>query len=397
MTELCTPTPRRPATGPEAGETVHVITWRLLDRDGDAETMGGLQRWLRQLCGLLLDLGHPVVVHQKAARSFCRELRPGLQVRGHRARARSLSTPGFNLRVHRHIPAEAAVVYMAEDLSFPILRQRSLLIQHGVWWDGEFGPLHHRAVQWLAQRAMRRAQATICVDTNALNWLRAHRPRAAVDERLHYIPNFIDPAEFGAQPTRPAAAAPADGSVQVLFPRRSEPRRGIYLMAEVMPRLLRRHRHLRVRFLVGSGHHTEALRDALVRAGADLSRCRIESLGLDEMAQAYRQSQIVTIPTICGEGTSLSALEAMHAGCAVVASWVGGLCNLIQDGHNGLQIAPCAADLERALERLILDDRLREELGQRAMQEALPRYGIQAWRDAVRTVLCGTLGLGVRR
>ena len=41
----------RPDTGVtlEAGETVHVLTWRLLDYAGEELTLGGLQRWLLAL------------------------------------------------------------------------------------------------------------------------------------------------------------------------------------------------------------------------------------------------------------------------------------------------------------------------------------------------------------
>lgn len=381
----------QPRSAPLPGIAVHVLTWRLYDFDGAELTAGGLQRWLVELARLLVAMGHPVVIHQRAKRAFTRQYAAGIVVRGHRAAARAAATPWFNWRVHREIPAGAPVVYMAEDLAHPICRPRSLVVQHGIWWDGEYGWLRTRLAEFLAHHAVRRAAAAVCVDTNFINWFRARWPEAGCDEKLHFVPNFLDEAQWGPSPAAPAAALP--GRVTVCFPRRSEPRRGIWLMAEVAPRLARRFADVDFRFVVGSGYHTEQLRERLVAAGLPAERWRIEVLPMDGMRAAYDRSQIVVIPTLCGEGTSLSAIEAMHFGCAVVSTWVGGLPNLIQDGDNGLLTAPIAGQVEAALARLIGDASLRAELGGNAMRTAR-RFGIGRWRERVGDVLRRRLDLG---
>ena len=190
------------------------------------------------------------------------------------------------------------------------------------------------------------------------------------------------------------AETAADAEIQICFPRRSVPRRGLWLMAEVAPRLAARHDNLRFRFAVGSGRETEALRQHLEQAMPP-DRWRIDELPFDRMREAYEHSAIVAVPTICGEGTSLAAIEAMYFGCAVVGTWVGGLPNLIRDGHNGLLVRPASDDLENALERLIVNRELRVALGERAMAEAMPCYGIDRWRAQVQPTLRRVLGLGV--
>jgi glycosyltransferase involved in cell wall biosynthesis len=381
----------QPRPAPLPGATVHVLAWRLYDYRGEQLTAGGLQRWLLELARLLVSLGHPVLVHQRAERAFTRQVAAGITVRGWPGAPRATSTPWFNWRVHRAIPADAPVVYMAEDLAHPVCRPNSIVVQHGIWWDGEYGWLRTRLAEFLARHAVRNTAATVCVDTNFINWFRARWPESGCDEKLHFVANFLDEAQWGPSPVAPAAARP--GRVTVCFPRRSEPRRGVWLMAEVAPRLARRCPEVDFRFVVGSGYHTEQLRERLTASGLAPARWSIEVLPMDAMRGAYETSQIVVIPTLCGEGTSLSAIEAMHFGCAVVSTWVGGLPNLIQDGENGLLTAPVAGQVEAALARLIGDATLRAELGTNAMRSAR-RFGIDRWRTVVGGVLQQALGLG---
>lgn len=293
--------------------------------------------------------------------------------------------------VHRAIPADDPVVYMVEDLAFPVCRRRSVVVQHGIWWDGEYSWLKTRAAEAITRHAVRRSAATICVDTNFINWFRARWPRAGADDKLHYVPNFIDPAQWGEQPQDPAAVSEP---LEICFPRRSVPRRGLWLMADAAPRLAARHPGLRFRFAVGSGQQTEALRARLAASMPEAS-WRIDELPFERMREAYEKSAIVAVPTLCGEGTSLAAIEAMFFGCAVVGTWVGGLPNLIRDRHNGLLVRPTARDLEQALDALVRDRALRVRLGTQAMAEALPSYGIGRWRAQLRPVLEKALGVGV--
>lgn len=381
---------------PPTGETVHVLTWRLLDFEGLVPTYGGQQRWLLELCALLRASGHAVIVHQRSTRPFERELRDGVVVRGHPAAPRATATPRWNLAVHRTIPADAPVVYMVEDLAFPICRRRSLVVQHGIWWDGEYGWLRVRMAERIARHAVRRSGGVVCVDTNFVNWYRARFSRSQDDGRLHVVPNFVDPAQWGPPPSRPAADVPAGAALTVCFPRRSEPRRGMHLLAEVMPSLAARFPELRFRLTVGSGYHTDALRRRLAAAAVPADRWWIESLPFERMREAYQHSAIVLVPTLCGEGTSLSAIEAQYFGCAVVATWVGGLPNVIHDGFDGLLVPPTAAAVEGAIARLVDDGELRVALGRNAQHTVLARFGIERWRDGVRTALTTALGVCAR-
>lgn len=375
------------------GNTVHLLTWRLLDYDTHELTYGGQQRWVLALADLLADMGCEVLVHQRSRCAFEKTLRPGLAVRGWPGALGFAGAPAFNLKVHRYFPRDAPVIYLIDNLAFPICRQhRSVMIQHGIWWDGPLSPMRRRIAEMVTRFSVRRCAATICVDTNYINWYRARYGDWSVDARLHFVPNFVD-TERWAQPAEPAARGGSDGRLTICFPRRSEPRRGIWLMAEVAPLIADYAPHVDFRFLVGSGYHTDAFRERLQANQLPSSRFSLDVLPFERMNEAYADAAITVIPTMFSEGTSLSAIEAMYFGSATVASWVGGLPNLIEHEFNGLLIAPSAEELLAAIRRLIDDEQLRLQLGRQAMAMTPQLYGLKRWRERLRPILTRALQL----
>ncbi len=98
------------------------------------------------------------------------------------------------------------------------------------------------------------------------------------------------------------------------------------------------------------------------------------------MPHIYRQADIVLIPTRSAEGTSLSCLEAMASGKAVIAGCTGGLTDLIIDGYNGLLLRPLTAkSLSESLELLINEPELRRSLGEKA-QDTARAFSLEIWK-----------------
>ena len=84
------------------------------------------------------------------------------------------------------------------------------------------------------------------------------------------------------------------------------------------------------------------------------------------------------------ESFGMVALEAMATGTPVIASEVGGLAFLVQDGENGFHVP--SRDPETLAERiyeLLINDTCRERLGQNALQHAR-QY---AWSDIAEQIL----------
>jgi glycosyltransferase involved in cell wall biosynthesis len=78
------------------------------------------------------------------------------------------------------------------------------------------------------------------------------------------------------------------------------------------------------------------------------------------------------------EGLGVAALEAMAAAKPVVASGVGGLAELIEDGITGLLTPPRDVNaLEAAISRLLTDPGLAQSLGQRAAAHVREHFAVQ--------------------
>jgi glycosyltransferase involved in cell wall biosynthesis len=160
--------------------------------------------------------------------------------------------------------------------------------------------------------------------------------------------------------------------------------RGVNEAVRAAEVLTRRYPDLEFHF-VGRGHEERAEQD-LLKWAARHDRVYYYWVPPHQMPHVYRNVDIVLIPSTSTEGTSLSCLEAMAAGTAVVATWVGGLGNLVIDGFNGLLVEPTAKDLIKAIERLRAHPGLRRRLGANARKVARS-FGLAEWKKRWRILL----------
>lgn len=124
--------------------------------------------------------------------------------------------------------------------------------------------------------------------------------------------------------------------------------------------------------LIGDGEE----RIVLERLAADLGIAdRVTITGWVEEASAYLHSfDVVAIPSRF-EGLPLVLLEAMLTGRAIVATGVGSVLDVLEDGDTGLVVAVDDADaLADALRRLRNDSGLRLRLGAAAAEHARLRF-----------------------
>lgn len=93
----------------------------------------------------------------------------------------------------------------------------------------------------------------------------------------------------------------------------------------------------------------------------------------DELRDWLQRSAIFAMPSIY-EGLGLSLQEAQFYGCACVATRSGGVSDLIEDGENGF-LTPVGQSmpLAGALEKLMCDEKLREQFGRHAPQSVLEK------------------------
>jgi teichuronic acid biosynthesis glycosyltransferase TuaC len=181
----------------------------------------------------------------------------------------------------------------------------------------------------------------------------------APPERAVLLQNGVDRTVFHPMDRAAARAAlglPARGRI-VTYVGRLEKEKGLRELVQAFERLGRASTEPVHLALVGRG----SLGEELDRAAAELvlsSGGRILLAGerpLDEVARYLAASDVLALPS-WAEGTPNVVLEALAAGRPVVASRVGGIPDVIEDGRTGLLVPPrdvgaLAAALGRALRR----------------------------------------------
>lgn len=368
--------------------TVYLLTQTYLNADGSREIFSGIQRYIRELTRLLVGHGFDCAVIQKSRLPFDRVLCPGVRVIGIPASARAQSDPYFNYRAHELIPPDSPVIYCLVELTYPILRRRSVAVQHGLWWDGEFPAWKRFAIQKINQRALRRAAAVICVDTNYINWsLGVLNDYNQIIEKCHYIPNFVDSTVFRAEPL---TFRNGNTVMNVLFPRRCEPKRGATLFLDACIDLWQRGEHFHATFC-GWGSMQRRIDETAARSGFS-HHVEVTDVDFDSMPELYRKADIVVVPTMRHEGTSLSCLEALHMGKPVITTFVGGLPNLVLPGVNGELVPPKVSDLSHAIARLLHAPSLRKQYGTVA-HDLAQAFTLDKWSDSIWKVIAPALSL----
>jgi len=117
---------------------------------------------------------------------------------------------------------------------------------------------------------------------------------------------------------------------------------------------------------------------------ADLVPNALGAVPHAEVERLLERATVVVAPSE-REGFGLAAAEAMAFGRPVVAAAGGALLELVADGETGLLVAPRdATALREAVERLLADPELRDQLGREARARARARFG---WDSVIERTL----------
>ncbi|MFZ0219282.1 MAG: glycosyltransferase [Candidatus Aquirickettsiella sp.] len=317
----------------EQGYTVYCVQYAL-DRP-----------WIRNYYGLTI-IGLPSIIKQTLFRWCVSQLTQGA--------ALVISSP-FNLVTKEHA-------------------KKILGISHGIFWDH---PTLNKQVTNILQ-SINSLDALVTVDTATLNVIRSQQIKNV--DKVVFIPNYVDRKKFF-----PVESTSRHEELVILYPRRLYTPRGFWMVQELVPRLL--HEFDFISFLFcgkAENAEMEALKILIQRYGDKVKHrvCPPSAMGA-----VYHQADIVLIPTLHSEGTSMSLIEAMASKKAIIATYVGGLTDLISDRFNGLMVYPHnKEELYQAIKAFIVDKTLREDMAKNAYKKSLA-FDISLWKEKWLCVL----------
>ncbi len=195
------------------------------------------------------------------------------------------------------------------------------------------------------RRAFAGAEGVLVVNPAIAELIRPFAPN------VHVVPSGFDPARF---PEPVPLSHPPDGLKQVLFAGvAGEFMKGLHVAREAAAILWQTRKDFELVITSERTHPVEPFERW------------IGWQSQEALPQAISQAHVVVFPTIAQEALGRTAVEAMACARPVVASRIGGLSWVIEEGVTGLLFEPGdAAGLARRLARLLNDDALACRLGQ---------------------------------
>lgn len=279
--------------------------------------------------------------------------------------------------VHAHVARDYPIVGLATK-NLPV---RFFLTRH------HFNPIKSNK---LYEAAIRHATKLIAVSATVQHELAKAFPALAA--QIEVIPNWLDPIVVKDMASHEEARRrfkitkrSAIAVVGQITPLKRQD-----LLLEALRLLTSNNDREEVEvFLFGITHPKDKAYEQRLRAMADTFGLanRIHFKGYAPALAYYLSAfDLVVIPSD-NEGFSLAAIEAMNAGCAVVASEVGGLREIILHNQTGILFPPGNAELlANYLQLLLSDDALRHRLATAGQTSVRARFNRQHILDRIETL-----------
>lgn len=298
---------------------------------------GGVQFHVRDLAEHLLAGGHDVRVlapadEDAALPPYVDSAGRAIAVPYNGSVARLLFGPMTASRVGRWIDrGEFDLLHVHEPFSPSVSMLAMMAADGAVVGTFHSSTMRSRALLTLMpllEPQLEKLSGRIAVSREALRTI--HRHEGAADAVI--IPNGVYVDRFADAPVRPEWQGTAERPAIAFLGRIEEPRKGLAVLLEAMPRLLERRPGLRL-LVAGPGDPGDALRhtDEKVRAAT-------EFLGMvsdPDKASLLRSVDAYVAPNLGGESFGIILVEAMSAGAPVVASDLPSFADVLDGGNAG--------------------------------------------------------------
>jgi glycosyltransferase involved in cell wall biosynthesis len=277
--------------------------------------------------------------------------------------------------IHVHWPLPLALFGWAAQRARPA---RLVTTFYGVElrWVKTAMPFLKGFLAWAARRSDR---------VIAISSYTAAQLRELVDVPIEVIPYTTAlPA-----PPAPSRRRPADAPFTALFVGRLVERKGVPDLIDALA-LLSADQDVRL-VIVGEGPERGRIEQGVRERGLDGRVVLRGQVSEEALQQAYATADVLVLPAIVDrrgdtEGLGVVLLEAMNHKVPVVASRIGGIPDIVEDGVSGLLVPPGdTGALAQSLGQLARDPELAARLGEAGYQRLHEQFSwraiVQRWLD----------------
>jgi glycosyltransferase involved in cell wall biosynthesis len=240
------------------------------------------------------------------------------------------------------------------DLALPLLRRYPLVFTIHDLRPHPGDRLSQKTPQWIEDFARRRADQLIVHTQHTRNLLLREWPRAA--EKISVIPHI----QIGEGPSPVGASMTNEDENLILFFGRIWKYKGLEYLIRAEPLITAKVPN--ARFLI-AGEGEDFARYRRIMVHPDRFIVHNEYIPEDRAADYFRRASVVALPYIEASQSGVIPM-AYSAGKPVVATDIGGLPEMVENGCTGYLIAPRdAAQLADAVTKLLLNTPLRHWMG----------------------------------
>ncbi|NDV66988.1 glycosyltransferase family 4 protein [Bacteroides sp. 224] len=323
-------------------------------------SIGGVQTYMYDLAKLAISLKFKSIIYQanktNDSNSYTFE---NIEIRNicKNKFNRNYFQECFDEIYKRHNNPNNIFIISTDQLDIKSKANNVIAIQHGIAFDIPIYKFYGTIIKTLkCLKNIYRIKCLkniICVDYNFYNWFRTLETIKS-DSYIRVIPNYsrdiISPQEFSSKLV-------GQQRNKILFARRFVEHRGTILFKNVAKKLLKEYPNLEITF-AGEG----PLESVIKLEFADTPQVKVTSFKNKESVLFHKGYDIAIVPTIFSEGTSLSLLEAMSAGCYPIATHVGGISNILIDRFNGSLVYPDENELFKTINDVLTMEKSRFDL-----------------------------------
>lgn len=249
-------------------------------------------------------------------------------------------------------------------------------------WDDAPHSRAGRIKKWFAKFAFEKATSFVANDTFFLREMgveisAGERKFEEVAEGRWFIPNCVDTKLFTRSPERNGEA--------IIVPRNLYFPRGIHLAIEAFAQIKDKLPSTHM-LIAGDIGQVKYARYVFQRTSELNLEERVKFLGhipWERMVELYKEAGLCLIPSLYGEGTSLSALEAMASGVATISTNAGGL--------SDLPTIKCEPNPSSIAEKILEVFPRRVEIGEWQREIVLREFSLDLWGQAWQKVVKSTL------